>query len=117
MAVNQSLGSIAEIEGWGAVQDRSRPAKILSGLTNFARRKPLGFMCGLIVLFVSIIGDLVPVSANLVFSGVRSVISQTGLDIGGPKVSVQSATCKPIPCLAPHIAPFRYDQNHLRDRL
>src|SRR6266568_7420187 len=118
MAANQSLGSIAEIEGWGAVQDRSRPEKILSGLVNFARRKPLGFMCGIIVLFVSIIGDLVPVSANLAFSGARSVINMTtGVNIGGPKVSVQSATCKPIPCLAPHIAPFRYDQNHLRDRL
>jgi ABC-type dipeptide/oligopeptide/nickel transport system permease subunit len=65
MAVSE-LGSIAEIEGW--VQPVRKPfvSRILSGLWNFARKKPLGAACGLIVIFFVLIGDLVPETLNKV---------------------------------------------------
>jgi peptide/nickel transport system permease protein len=62
MAVSE-LGSLAEIEGWR--QDtRPRIIRILAGLGNFARRKPLGAFCGLVVIFFVIVGDLVPETIN-----------------------------------------------------
>jgi peptide/nickel transport system permease protein len=63
MAVSE-LGSIADIEGW--TQPRHRPLVIrtLTGLKNFARKKPLGFACGLVILFFMIIGDVVPETIN-----------------------------------------------------
>ena len=63
MAVSE-LGSIADIEGWS--QPQPRPFAVRAGRTiwNFARRKPLGAFCGLIVIFFVIIGDLVPETIN-----------------------------------------------------
>jgi len=63
MAVSE-LGGIAEIEGWQREARRSLPSRIASGLGNFARRKPLGAMCGLVVIFFMIIGDLIPETVN-----------------------------------------------------
>src|SRR5712691_10172971 len=115
MAVNQSLGSIAEIEGWQAIRERGTFSKIFTGLTSFARRKPLGFACGLIVLFMAVVGDLVPVTGDIIYSFGRTALAQNikvpvaGVHIGphlkfGHKISIQSAKCSPLPCLAPHIA-------------
>ncbi|HLF77677.1 MAG TPA: ABC transporter permease [Dehalococcoidia bacterium] len=63
MAVSE-LGGIAEIEGWQ--QDNQRPfiVRMLSGLWSFTRKKPLGAMCGLIVIFFVLVGDLVPETIN-----------------------------------------------------
>jgi peptide/nickel transport system permease protein len=63
MAVSE-LGGIAEIEGWEAPVQRSLPSRILSGLGNFARKKPLGFFCGVVVIGFMIIGDVVPATLN-----------------------------------------------------
>ena len=63
MAVGE-LGGIAEIEGW--TQPRLQPLllRILITLGRFARRKPLGAFCGLIVICFVIVGDLVPETVN-----------------------------------------------------
>jgi peptide/nickel transport system permease protein len=61
MAVSQ-LGGIGEIEGWSQPERKALPSRIFSGIRNFARRKPLGFACGIIVLFLGVIGDLIPES-------------------------------------------------------
>jgi peptide/nickel transport system permease protein len=63
MAVSE-LGSIAEIEGWESPVHRPFLARVGSGLWNFARKKPLGFFCGLVVIFFMIIGDVVPSLGN-----------------------------------------------------
>jgi peptide/nickel transport system permease protein len=99
MAVER-LGGIAEIEGWTEPRERSFPEKVISGIFSFARRKPLGFICGCIVLTLMIIGDLVPVFLN----GVNTL---AGSPLGE----------SPVPYIADTIAPYRYDKNHLRDRL
>jgi peptide/nickel transport system permease protein len=67
MAVSE-LGGIAEIEGWEAPVQRSLPSRILSGLGNFARKKPLGFACGIVVIFFMIVGDVVPATINKIAS-------------------------------------------------
>ena len=63
MAVSE-LGGLAEIEGWTQPTQRSFPSRIASGAWNFAKKKPLGAACGLIVLFFMLIGDLVPETVN-----------------------------------------------------
>jgi ABC-type dipeptide/oligopeptide/nickel transport system permease subunit len=63
MAVSE-LGSIADIEGWTQPAQKPFLTRILSGLWNFARKKPLGAICGIIVLFFMIIGDLIPETTN-----------------------------------------------------
>jgi peptide/nickel transport system permease protein len=62
------LGGIAEIEGWTQPAQRSLPSRIWSGLSNFARKKPLGAFCGFIVITFMIIGDLVPETVNKISS-------------------------------------------------
>jgi peptide/nickel transport system permease protein len=113
MAVQQ-LGGIAEIEGWQQERERSLPARVVTGLISFARRKPLGFICGLIVLGLMIVGDLVPVTLNFVYH-------VAGSPLGGGYDSVETALTaaegKPVPYIGGLIAPFAYDKNHLRDRL
>ncbi|HXH22241.1 MAG TPA: ABC transporter permease [Dehalococcoidia bacterium] len=113
MAVQQ-LGGIAEIEGWRQERERPLPARVFAGLASFARRKPLGFICGLIVFALMIIGDLVPVTANFIYH-------VAGTPFGGGYDSVSTAITaaegKPVPYVAGLVAPFKYDKNHLRDRL
>ena len=96
MAVER-LGGLGEIEGWTRPAERPPAVKILSGIATFARRKPLGFVCGLVILTLIIVGDLVPVTLNGVFS-------LAGIDTR-------------VPYVADAIAPYRYDKNHLKDRL
>jgi len=64
MAVSE-LGTY-ELEAWQ--KDAARPAyqRYLSALWNFTRRKPLGAICGLIVIFFCLVGDLVPETLNKV---------------------------------------------------
>jgi len=63
MAVSE-LGSIAEIEGWTQPVQRPLLARMYLGLRNFARKKPLGFVCGCVVVFFMVIGDVVPETLN-----------------------------------------------------
>ena len=113
MAV-QPLGGIAEIEGWRQERERAFPIRIVTGLITFARRKPLGFVCGMIVLTLMIVGDLVPVTLNFAYN-------LAGNPFGGGYSSISdtltAAKGKPIPYVASYIAPTSYDKNHLRDRL
>ncbi len=113
MAV-QGIGGIAEIEGWRQDQERSFPLKLITGLVNFARRKPLGFICGSIVLALIIVGDLVPAALNFGYH-------IAGTPFGGGYEDVSSALTaaegKPVPYVGSWIAPYKYDKNHLRDRL
>ena len=57
-------GTYSESDLWAAEKRPEGFAKLRKGLWNFARRKPLGFACGLIVIFFMIIGDLVPETLN-----------------------------------------------------
>jgi peptide/nickel transport system permease protein len=113
MAVQQ-LGGIAEIEGWTHERERALPVKVVTGLISFARRKPLGFVCGLIVLVLIIIGDLIPVTGNFIYH-------LAGNPFGGgystTSEALTAAEGKPIPYVAHLIAKYPYDKNHLRDRL
>jgi peptide/nickel transport system permease protein len=63
MAVSE-LGGIAEIEGWTQPVQKPFLRRIVDGITRFARKKPLGAVCGCIVIFFMIIGDLVPETIN-----------------------------------------------------
>jgi peptide/nickel transport system permease protein len=63
MAV-QELGGIAEIEGWEAPVQKAALIRLFSSLKSFARKKPLGFICGVIVIFFFVIGDVVPETVN-----------------------------------------------------
>jgi len=63
MAVSE-LGGIAEIEGWEAPVHKPLPIRLAVGLKNFTRKKPLGAVCGIVVIFFFIIGDVVPESIN-----------------------------------------------------
>jgi peptide/nickel transport system permease protein len=65
LAVSE-LGSIADIEGWTQPTQRPFAVRVVRTLWNFARRKPLGAFCGLIVIFFVIVGDLVPETINKV---------------------------------------------------
>lgn len=53
-----------ESELWAAERRPEGLSRVWSALRRFARRKPLGFVCGLIVVFFMMIGDLVPETLN-----------------------------------------------------
>lgn len=40
------------------------PAKVRIGLLRFARRKPLGAACGIVIILLAILGDIAPTTAN-----------------------------------------------------
>jgi peptide/nickel transport system permease protein len=64
MATNE-IGNVSEIENWDATSDqKSFMGRLFGGVGHFARKKPLGFICGLIVIIFFIIGDAVPAMAN-----------------------------------------------------
>jgi peptide/nickel transport system permease protein len=54
------------IQEWGEAEDRALPIRVWRGIASFARRKPLGFVCALVVLFSFVIGDAVPETVNKV---------------------------------------------------
>ena len=63
MAVNE-IGNVSELDNWETSAQKALPQRMLSGLVSFARKKPLGFVCGIIVIIFFIIGDAVPATAN-----------------------------------------------------
>ncbi len=69
----------------------------LSPLAHFARRKPLGFVCGIVVLALMVLGDIIPVTLN------------AGLSVTG--------TSARVPYLADAVAPYSYSEPDLRNRL
>ena len=102
MAVSD-IGTAAELEGWARPVEASLPSRIGAGLWKFMRKKPLGALCGLIILSLVIVGDLVPETAN-------KVASTTGV------------ADAPVPYLADALADnlgfvYRYDQIDVRHRL
>ncbi len=100
---SEELGRIAEIEGWEARTERAFFAGIAHAVGSFARKKPLGFICALIVVFFIIIGDAIPETIN-------KISSLTGLGE------------EPVPYLADQLAGqldfvYRYEKQILGDRL
>ena len=83
MAVSE-LGSIAEIEAWTQEAQRGFLGRLGRALWSFAKKKPLGFACGIIVVFFMIVGDLVPETVN--------------------KISKEAGLGKPVPYLADVLA-------------
>jgi peptide/nickel transport system permease protein len=103
MAVSE-LGGLAEIEGW--VQPVQKPlfSRVLTLVVRFARRKPLGAICGFIVIMFVIVGDLVPETLN-------KIASVSGIDNN-----------KPVPYLADTLEKhtgiiYPYAKQDLRARL
>ncbi len=113
MAVSH-LGGIAEIESWTQPRERALAARVLFGIWTFIRRKPLGAFCGMIVLALIILGDLIPVTLNFAYH-------LAGNPFGGGYDSISTALTaaegKPIPYVGSLVAPYKFDKNHLRDRL
>lgn len=101
MAVSE-LGSIAEIEGWQVPEQRSAAARVMQTVVRFARKKPLGAICGFVVITFMIIGDLVPETLN--------------------KISSTAGMGKPVPYLADALEKnvgviYPYAKQDLRARL
>jgi peptide/nickel transport system permease protein len=63
MAVNE-IGNISEMENWEQTARKPLMGRIMENLARFARKKPLGFVCGVIVIIFMIIGDVVPETLN-----------------------------------------------------
>ncbi len=58
------VGSLDAAENWEAASTKHGLGGMIGGLGHFARKKPLGFVCGTIVLFFFLIGDVVPETTN-----------------------------------------------------
>jgi len=54
----------SELQTVEVFQERNLLSRALRSIARFARRKPLGFICGLIVVSFMIVGDLVPETIN-----------------------------------------------------
>lgn len=94
---SENLAVVRDLADWKPLPERALAIRIPYALATFARKKPLGFICGVIILLMIIVGDLVPVSVN------------GALSLSGTEVRV--------PYVADLVAPYAYDKNHLRDRL
>lgn len=64
MTTNE-IGNTTEVDNWesGALE-KSFFVRTYHSIASFARKKPLGFICGLIVIFFFIVGDVVPAMGN-----------------------------------------------------
>ncbi len=99
----QELGSESLVEDWESIRQRGLPRRLLSGAMTFARKKPLGFACALVVIFFFIIGDAIPETVN-------KISRTTGV------------SDRPMPYLADQVASevpliYRYDKQNLLARL
>src|SRR3954452_1774539 len=113
MAV-QELGGIAEIEGWDTSGEKPFLQRVVSGVITFARKKPLGAICGFIVIFFILLGDLVPETTNKA--------AKTPVIIPGAHVTVKPDMGKPIPYFADFLEKhtsfvYPYAKQDLRARL
>jgi len=113
MAVSE-LGGLAEIEGWDTSGQKPLPFRVLNGLWTFVKKKPLGAICGFIVIFFMLLGDLVPETTNKFFS------TPVPSPIGG--FNIKPDMGKPIPYLADQLESqtgfvYPYAKQDLRARL
>jgi peptide/nickel transport system permease protein len=94
LAVRELPGILIEEE---VAAERSWPVRTLKGFGSFARRKPLGFACGVVLVALVIIGDLIPFTIN-------NVVRLVGIDND------------PLPYVAPILAPYPYAEGvtHIR---
>jgi hypothetical protein len=65
MAVSE-LGGVQELESWQRDEQRPAYVRYATALWHFAKRKPLGAVCGFVVIFFVLVGDLVPETVNKV---------------------------------------------------
>ena len=65
MAISE-LGGVQELESWQRDEQRPAYVRYATALWHFARRKPLGAVCGFVVITFVLIGDLVPETVNKV---------------------------------------------------
>ena len=104
MALSEVTTSTAtDLEGWTQPAQVATPVRIGTGVWKFARRKPLGAFCGLIILLLVIVGDLVPETVNKM-------------------ASVAGVGDQPVPYLADQLADnlgfiYRYDEINVMHRL
>ena len=94
--------SISDLENWTKPEQKSLRSRVFSGVMRFARKKPLGALCGVVILVLVIIGDLIPVTVN--------------------KVASTAGAGEPVPYLADQLADnfsfiYPYQQQDLRNRL
>ena len=99
---SSEIAGVAEIEGWVQPAPRALLPRLTSGVTTFARRKPLGFVCSIVIVFCVIIGDLVPETIN--------------------KITRTTGVGSPVPYLADQIEKssgviYPYTDQDLRNRL
>lgn len=94
-------GGVQEFDYLAAKGQQGRFSGYLHAITHFARKKPLGFVCGVLVLFFIIIGDFIPVTFN-------KITSTVGL--GEPAPYLVDALEKNTGFVYP------YDEKDLRDR-
>ena len=89
--------NVLETEGGIVKRERSRPVRVLGGLWSFARHKPLGAACGVVLLALVVIGDLFPFAINNAFR-------------------LAGGDSDPIPYVAEFVAPYPYQQGveHIR---
>ncbi len=112
MAVSE-LGGIAEIEGWTQPVQKPLLIRLFVGLGKFARKKPLGAVCGAIVLIFFVIGDVIPETANK-FASTPLTLPVVG--------SVKPDWGKPVPYVADQLEKhvswiYPYSKQDLRARL
>jgi peptide/nickel transport system permease protein len=98
----QEIAATRDIEGWVPQADRGLAVRMVSGLWRFTRRKPLGAICGLLVLVFMIVGDVVPATAN-------KVASEAGLGEPVPYFADQLRDALPFV--------YPYERQNLRARL
>ena len=97
-----NLGTMTSTDEWGALMEAPLPVRLLQGLRSFAVRKPLGFICGFIVIFFMVVGDVVPATLN-------KVSSEVGLGEPVPYLADQLEQTLPIV--------YPYAKQSLRERL
>jgi peptide/nickel transport system permease protein len=113
MAV-QELGGLAEIEGWDTSGQRPFYQRAFTGLITFAKKKPLGAICGLVVIFFMLVGDLVPETVNKAI--------KTPVQLPFANVQIKPDMGKPVPYLADFLEKhttiiYPYAKQDLRARL
>jgi peptide/nickel transport system permease protein len=122
MAVSE-LGNIDELEDWERARESSFFARVRAGVWSFARKKPLGAACGIVVLLAVILGDVVPEVINKVS---RTPIAIPGFEVASVSVprigTIKPDTGEPMPYLADVMEKnlafvHPYDEPYIRHRL
>jgi peptide/nickel transport system permease protein len=122
MAVSE-LGNVEELEDWERARERPFLTRARLGLWNFARKKPLGAVCGIVVVAAVILGDVVPEVINKVS---RTPVIIPGFEVASVSVprigTIKPDTGEPAPYLADQMEKHftfvhPYDEPYIRHRL